>query len=213
MSRYLIILCLLVVCGCATGQTTAREQCTPPMTENAWYTQPIKYGLRHDGVLKVGDTTIPMTGFMTLDMERKHAKVVLLTGLGIKIASLTVTPTDYKTIQAGPLVARIPRFMEQCALTIQRSFLSDFPENTDTCVQEDATFTLTGKRHGGTMHATMDTKGKLLSKELVSPSENWKIVYDGTTDIKAMTMPTTITFTSSDRPYQVILQLTDAKIL
>lgn len=122
MRRLLILVLSLVLTACSATITT--RHVPPQAYENQpWLSSGLTYRLRHDGVLQLGSRTIPMTGFMVLDTANHQATVALLTGLGIKLATLNVQQDGYQVIKSSPIADRIPHFLDQCAASIQWIFL------------------------------------------------------------------------------------------
>lgn len=119
MIRLASLLSLLLLMACTATITT---QPVMPMPQ-PWLDSGKTFRLRHDGVLQLNGKTIPMTGFMVLDTKTKQARLALLTGLGIKLATLEIEKEDYKVLTSTPVADRIPHFLEQCAFSVQRIFL------------------------------------------------------------------------------------------
>lgn len=194
--RYLPILLTLLLMACSIT-TPPQMEAQPVFTGSQWYNSDLTYRLRHDGVLRLKDKTLPLSGFMVLNTAKRQAKVVLLTGLGIKLAALEVTPNSYTVISSSPVAERIPHFLEQCAYSIQQMFITNFPDEHPL---PGLDFTID--------HAS----GFVTGKAFHSHGEKWSAAYTGTKHIADTVLPAKIVFTNTKRDYQITLQLNDAKV-
>lgn len=177
-----------------------------------WFNQQQTFRLRHEGILRIGSKTIPMTGFMILNTREGTADIVILTGLGIKIATLDVTRETYDVVYASPMAQFIPGFLKQAALSIQRTFLTDFPQTNTPC------FLIEGRRDyidvepAGTLRSSIDLSADFMTgKAFKSKHKEWSVRYEGTTDISGIIFPERFTYTGVDRNYAVVMQLKSAK--
>jgi len=131
MNSLMLLIPLLLMTACAAPITT--QSVTHPQTNQLWLHSGDIYRLRHDGVLQLNGKTIPMSGFMILNTNKQQAKLALLTGLGIKLATLDIRQNEYTVLYTSPLAKQIPHFLDQCAFSVQQLFLSIKNKNhTDT---------------------------------------------------------------------------------
>jgi len=226
--RYILPLLLCLLLGACSSTVSYRIDTIHPCEELVgkgtisktpqWYNQGHTYRLRHGGALQFKGKTLPMNGFMVLNTQQKQAKVVLLTGLDIKLATLEVYADSYRVISSGPIANRIPHFMEQCAFAIQRMFLTHFPiagEAYTTCGDSGA---ITHPKGLSELEIIIDLPSESVSgKSLDSdrePSDRdlWWTYYSGSVQVEDTLLPRTTSFTNKTRDYRITLQLNDAKI-
>ncbi len=215
MTRYLLTVLLLLSCACSpvTRPTASPPPCPDVLHgQNLWYVAETTLKLRHDGILRIGDTTIPLSGFMVLDTDKRKAKVVILTGLGIKLTALEVGETTKTLLENSPAARNIPHFQRMATLSIRRMFLTDFPLATDYCTRDGDSFLFSGARRRGTLNCRVDRERDFMThKTFVSGEENWTVEYAGAVSLEGMTLPERILFTDGKGKYSVILQLKEAR--
>lgn len=211
MKHLISILTIAFLVACSTHQTPLAPCTTPPSLKKAWFNQNETYRLRHDGVILINDTSIPITGLMTMDMREGKAKTALLTGLGFPLATLEITSTDYTVIQLSPLARKIPLFAEQYAFSIQQTFLANFPGKNTICTETTSAYTLTSTHLETTIRTTVDQSGIIARKEYVSPHDEISIEYGNTFPISETYLPLTTTLINADKRYSVILKLNNAE--
>lgn len=129
MKRLILLALLSFIVGCAATTATI-----PANTPQEWLRSDRTFRLRHDGILQLSQKTVPMTGFMILDTKKRKARLALLTGLGIKLATLEISEAAYTVIKSNPVADTIPHFLDECASTIQRVFL-DAPTSSTWSVR------------------------------------------------------------------------------
>lgn len=212
----IVMTCLLTACVTTTQvapEVPAQCEATQAIQSPQWYNSGHIYRLRHNGVIEINGRTLHTTGFMVLDTKKHQAKVALMTGLGIKFATLDVTKDTVTVINASPVAKIIPHFIEQCASTIQRIFLTDFPKINDVCSKRNAMYILTGQREQGSIQTSIDqTNGVVTGKSRNTNGENWSVVFDGTMNVDGILLPKKIVFNDTKHNYTVTLQLNDAEI-
>lgn len=216
MRQAILIVLLLWSFGCVATPRPAVEpprQCVQyPLSDSPqWYDSGKTYRLRHDGVLRMGKTTIPLTGFMILDTRNHTAKVAMLTGLGLKLATLRVTATSHEILTTTPAAQRIPHFIEQCVATIQRAFLADFPDKNSPCATHSGKQILTDAHEHGTVRSILDgATGSLVEKRLIS-SNGWRVEYGKLIAFGDISLPETVSLHNDTPDYSVTLQLNNAQ--
>lgn len=127
MTRSICLLLLMVLMACRA--TAPIPNAVPPA--QPWLDSGETFRLRHDGVLRLAEKTIPLIGFMVLDTEHKRARLALLTGFGIRLATLDVSAAGYTLLGSGQAADRIPHFIDECAFSVQRIFLIDKASSPD----------------------------------------------------------------------------------
>lgn len=150
---------------------------------------------------------------MVLNTNDATADVVIMTGLDIKLATLKISRSSYKTMYASPVARRIPHFLEQCAFSIQRIFLTDFPKTESPCFMVDDMREYIEETLDGTLRSKIDPSSEFMTgKILKSNKEIWTVNYEGMVEINGIIFPEKVTFNEIDRNYVVTLLLTSAKI-
>ena len=141
MTRPALLLLPLLLAACVT---TGVPQPVAPAPQ-PWLHSGKTFLLRHDGVLQLRGTTLPVTGLLSLDTERGVARLALLTSLGIKLATLQLTGDSYTVLGTCPMADRIPHFLEECAFSVQRMFLMpDAQDSGEWSVRYRGTYALDG---------------------------------------------------------------------
>lgn len=213
--KRLLLVALILLSACTATRDSHSPKSIPCAVADAlnptpWYASSGIYRLRHDGVLRVGNSSLPMTGFMVLDMTKRQADVALLTGFGIKLATLRVWPHRFDVLSVNPTAKRIPHFIDQCAFSIQKIFLTDFLDKKLQCLVQDDKFVLTASVGQGSMRTVLDRHShELQSKSFLSPSVRWRADYSGGVEAGAVVLPRRTVFTT--KKYTVTLQLNEVK--
>ncbi|MBI9080492.1 MAG: hypothetical protein JEY79_12225 [Pseudodesulfovibrio sp.] len=213
-----LIIALFILSACTTTNNTAPSPgslCSADSNtlDSQWYNQKHTYRLRHGGILQLREKTIPITGFMVLDTNSTTADVVILAGLGIKLATLKISQDSYKIVYASPVARRIPHFFEQCAFSIQHTFLKGFPKEESPCSMVNGMREYVEETLEGTLHSRIDPlSDSMTDKVLESNNKIWTVQYQGTTDINNTRFPEKVTFNHITRNYTVILRLKSAEI-
>ena len=212
MIRRVFILSLMFLFACSTHQNVQESPCiVPPTVKRAWFNQKGIYRLRHDGVILINGTSIPITGLMNINMDTRTAKTTLLTGLGFPLATVDISATGHTVIQSTPLARKIPLFAEQYAFSIQQTFLRDFAAQKSICTQGLSSYTLTSTHLETNIRTTFDKSGKILRKEYVSPHDTVNIDYETVLPLGEIYLPRKTSLTNTTKRYSIILKLNHAE--
>ncbi|BCS88444.1 hypothetical protein [Pseudodesulfovibrio sediminis] len=209
MIRTLLLIIVLCTAACATTVEPVLQPCQPAIElPQQWFNSGKTVRLRHAGAITIGDTVIPINGFMELDTRHHTAKVVILTGFGIKLASLKVGPDSAQVLGTSPIADQIPHFMDQCILSIRRMFLADFYQAEDRCAYTDGYLEFTGPRRNGVLRSVVDQHPGFVRKKIFeSTEENWTVNYGDAVVVDDVRLPGQTSFVSNDKKYSVTLKL------
>lgn len=202
-----LIILLLLSTACAPKQPVYKHQTIPePASIQAapnWFTPGKVFKIRHDGILRIGDSTLPMSGMMLLDTRTRQAKVALFTGLGIKLVTLEVSEDSHMVLSSSPMAQGIPHFIEECAESIRNMFLIDV--SSGDWSQTGTTYVLTDTVKEATIRTFFNPEGLLIRRAGVAKGQEWNVEYIDTLTHQDVEMPETIKYTG--KGYTVTLRL------
>lgn len=210
MKKLAALFLILVLAGCAArGPEIIPTGCPAmgPSLEGQWYNSGHAYQMRHEGVLSFGSTTLPLTGLMRLDTAHQTARVAILTGMGIKLLVLDMTPDGHTVLATSPAAEKIPGFMKGAPAAIREVFLKPFPGDASYCASVDNQLNYVEESPDGPVLFRVDERGEARSKA----AGGRRVTYGADTTINGLRLPGEIEYSDPAGRFTVILKLISAK--
>lgn len=212
MNRFIpLMLVLLLAAWCVRPMPPAVPMVCPPL-KTQWYDNGGVYRLRHSGVLRIGETVLPLSGFMVLDTVHHRAKVAVLTGLGMTLASLDVEVGRWTALSASPVARHIPHFLDQCALSIRRMFLTGFPTASSSCAVGDGQPRWLAGQGEDRCEVFLGPSAGELTKRAAKGRRRWSVTYRGQGTEGLLSLPEEIVYADPGRRVVVTLKLKEASL-
>ncbi len=177
------LLLALLLGGCASipfesprlGPT--RELTATELLEPFWLDDAAVYRIRQSGLFQLHGMKLPLEGFMELDAGNRHARLVALEGMGLKLFDLTVTAEDVEVHHLLPELRKHPGLAEAVAESVRRIFFQPQPSRDDRLEIAARDYRL---RRVGSEALTFVFGGEpplLLEKRSAGFSGDWRVGY------------------------------------
>ncbi len=180
----LISLILFVLSGCSSIPFKKTELVpTRPTTAKELVSTLRSFGsgkllIRNSALFEFHGVKTPIEGVMKLDLDKKHARVVAINEMGIKLFDLSINRTTSDPLFVILNLKEFPGFTEAVATSVRRIFLDPEPSQDDTLSTNSDSYLLTRRENGKTISFLIGGAAPgLLEKSSVSPDESWKVSY------------------------------------
>jgi hypothetical protein len=131
------LLLALLLGGCTTipfespRLVPTRELTAAELLEPFWLGDAAVYRIRQSGLFQLRGMKLPIEGFMELDAGNRHARLVALEGMGLKLFDLTVTAEAVEVHHLLPELRKHSGLAEAVAESVRRIFFEPQPSPDD----------------------------------------------------------------------------------
>lgn len=186
MIRALSVLILLLASACSsvpfapTERTSTIPRSAHELSAQLWNSGTGSVLIRQSALFEFEGMQVPIAGIMKLDLGAKHARLVGMNDMGVKLYDISVDTASSEAHFIIPELAGYPGFAEAVAVSVRRIFLSPQPAQDDSLELTPTSYLLTRKNgtNGGTIRFTLGgADAQLLEKSFCGPAGDWNVRY------------------------------------
>jgi len=143
-----------------------------------WLTQTGVWRLRQSTLLEAGGRTIPLEGFLRLDLNNNEARLVAMNSVGLVLFDLSVTPKNQQLKRAVPQLQRMNGLAAGVAQSLRQIFFQTQPHVSNTIENFTNLKQVEHPVAGGVIRFTYDCRGDLRRIRQEAATGDWRVAYN-----------------------------------
>jgi hypothetical protein len=177
------LLLALSACAPAVPELRLPEDCraefsTAELVAGDWLRQPDVWRLRQGALLEIGRRTMPLEGFLRLDLPRQQARLLAMNELGVVLFELQVSAEGQELQRAIPQLQRVQGLPQGVAQSLRKIFFQPRPGTDDRLENRANSQRLWRPLADGELGFVFDCRGDLRETRLQAKAADWRVVYD-----------------------------------